>query len=86
MNPKLPLHQQVSPGDYLTDLILDHSEDMLILAYTLTNNATRANQIVANVLLDIYFQDNPTEQEVPLHTWLYDLVKEACDTHTISTK
>lgn len=49
-------------GVDMTRLIIDHSEDMLILAYTLTHNAARANRIVANILLDIYFKDNLVER------------------------
>lgn len=57
---------------------------MLILAYTLTHSPARANRIVAGIFIDIYLRDDDlTPPPASPHTWLYDLVKQACLAHAI---
>lgn len=86
MQCEVPLHRDENRNEIITQLILEYSEDMLILAYTLTHNAIRANRIVENILLHIYLQNKLMEHDASLHTWLYSLVKKACEANTIQTK
>jgi hypothetical protein len=74
----------VTRSAFIVDLIVEHSENMLILAFALTNNATRANRIVEDILLDIHMQNDLPVQRDSLHTWLYAQVKKACGESTIS--
>jgi hypothetical protein len=59
-------------------LIGDYSEDMLVLAYLLTDDATRANEVVSDLLYKIWIEGPPEELVPPLHVYLYAEVRKAC--------
>jgi hypothetical protein len=59
-------------------LIFDYSEDMLMLAYLLTNEATRANEVVSDILYKLWIEGPPVELTPPLHNYLYAEVRKAC--------
>jgi hypothetical protein len=59
-------------------LIHDYCDDMLILAYILTNDSIRANEVVSSILYKIWIEGLPVELAPPLHKYLYAEVRKAC--------
>jgi hypothetical protein len=86
MKQETSTKQATSKSEFITAIILEHSEDMLILAYTLTHSAVQANKIVEDILLHVLVQNNLVQNPGPLHTYLYALVQEACGQCTFPIK
>ncbi len=60
-------------------LIIEYSEDMLLLAYALLNDAVKANNLVSEILLRVWTNNELSEAEPPIHEFLYTEVRKACN-------
>ena len=60
-------------------LCCDYAEDMIILAYILLEDSNRANQVVDDLLLRLYAEEGFRNATVPLHRYLFQEVKKACE-------
>ncbi len=59
-------------------LINEFAEDMEILAFILLEDHVRANDLVANLLVNLWAKDALKEAELPLRLYLFSEVKKAC--------
>jgi len=59
-------------------LMVDHSEDMVILAYTLLRDPGRANAAVSEVLRSLWDGNLLEGIDLPLHVFLFSEVQRAC--------
>lgn len=55
----------------------EHGENMLLLAFTILNDPEEANILVRDLLLTLWEQGFPGAHP-PLHTYLYDQVRQGC--------
>lgn len=60
----------------------EHAENMVILAYTILRDPEEANVLVRDLLLTLWEQGFPGARS-PLHRYLYDRVRQACQLVTL---
>jgi len=72
--------QQLRNGDIkaFKSFVMTYSEEMILLAYILTGAVRKANDIVGDILLNVYGSQHSTSINQTLHKFLFDEVRAAC--------
>lgn len=80
MNEEIELLSRLRNRDIkaFKSLVIDYSEDMTLLAFILLGDHVKANDLVGNLLLNLWTDGSLNAVEPPLHLFLFGEVRKAC--------
>jgi len=59
-------------------IIIDHFEDMVLLAYILLGNSKKADEIVSDLLIELWATGRLNNVSEPIHEFLFTEVRRVC--------